>query len=88
LTAFPGGEPDQYLIERVREALAGDPRVGELYVQVSIVAGKVFLSGTVATAERKSAMSDLVRELLPDHEVHNQATVSSLTEPPDTEEIE
>jgi osmotically-inducible protein OsmY len=86
--AVPTDEPDQYLIERVREALAEDPRVGELYVQVSVAAGKVFLSGTVATEERKAAMSELVRELLPDHEVHNLATVSSLTEPLETEQIE
>jgi osmotically-inducible protein OsmY len=86
--ALSSGEPDQYLIERVREALAEDPRVGELYVQVTVAAGKVFLSGTVATQERKAAMSDLVRELLPDHEVHNLATVSSLSEPVDAEQIE
>jgi osmotically-inducible protein OsmY len=86
--ALPGEEPDQYLIERVREAMAEDPRVGELYVQVSIVAGKVVLSGTVATAERKEAMTELVHELLPGHEVHNLTTVSSLSEPPESERIE
>jgi osmotically-inducible protein OsmY len=86
--AVPSDEPDPYLIERVREALAEDPRVGELYVQVAVAAGKVFISGTVATEERKVAMSELVRELLPDHEVHNMTTVSSLTEPLDTEQIE
>jgi osmotically-inducible protein OsmY len=84
----PGGEPDPYLIERVREALAEDPRVGELYVQVTMAGGKVFISGTVATEDRKIAMTELVRELLPEHEVHNLATVSSLTEPVETEQIE
>lgn len=82
------GEPDQYLIERVREALAEDPRVGELYVQVTVAAGKVFLSGNVATPERKAAMSEVVAELLPDHKIHNLATVSSLPEPEETERLE
>lgn len=82
------GEPDQYVIERVREALAEDPRVGELYVQVTVAAGKVFLSGDVATAERKQAMTEVVRELLPDHEVQNLATVSSLSAPGEVEQVE
>jgi enamine deaminase RidA (YjgF/YER057c/UK114 family) len=82
------GEPDQYLIERVREALAEDPRVGELYVQVTVAGGKVFLSGAVATPERKAAMSEVVAELLPDHQIHNLATISSLSEPEDEERLE
>jgi len=85
--AVSGREPDQYLIERVREALAEDPRVGELYVQVTIAGGKVFLAGSVATAERQRAISDLVQELLPDHEIHNLTTVSSLSDPEDTEDL-
>lgn len=82
------GEPDQYLIERVREALAEDPRVGELYVQVTVAGGKVFLSGTVATPERKAAMSEVVAELLPGHQIHNLATVSSLPDPEEAERLE
>lgn len=85
--AVSGREPDQYLIERVREALAEDPRVGELYVQVTIAGGKVFLAGSVATAERQKAISDLVQELLPDYEINNLTTVSSLSDPEETEDL-
>ena len=66
---------DHYLTERIREALASDHRVGELDVQVAISGNKVFLTGTVATDERRRAMSELVEELAPGHEVHNQTVL-------------
>jgi osmotically-inducible protein OsmY len=48
-------EPDHYAGERLREALAADARVSDLSVQVSIVAGNVFVTGQVQTEERVEA---------------------------------
>jgi hypothetical protein len=71
-------EPKQYVIERVHRALAQDPRVGELNVDVTLAGGRIFLMGDVPTQERKDAISDVVGELLPDHEVCNETTVATL----------
>jgi osmotically-inducible protein OsmY len=80
-------EPDQYLAERIRETLAEDPRVGELYVGVTIAGDEIFLAGSVATEDRQRAMEEVVREVAPDHRVHNQTTVNPRSEPPEAEKL-
>jgi len=79
-------DPPHYLIQRVREALAHDPRVGELELRVKMVGEKVFVTGSVPTDQRRRAISDVVREVLPDVEVHNEATVTTLADA-DQEEL-
>ena len=74
-------EPDVYLAEQVRQALIQDPRVNELYVQVTVSGRDVFLRGTVATPERQRAIADVARETLPGHEIHNQTKVGAYPEP-------
>jgi osmotically-inducible protein OsmY len=80
-------EPDDYLIGRVQEALAHDPRLNELDVTVTITGGGVFLNGTVTTDERCRAITEVVRRELPGLEVHNEVGVVSLTEPETAEEL-
>jgi osmotically-inducible protein OsmY len=80
-------EPKQYVVARVQEALAHDPRVGELDVHVKVVGDKVFLSGEVPTNERRGAISTVVAELLPESEVHNEVVVSRRDEDPDPESL-
>jgi osmotically-inducible protein OsmY len=80
-------EPKQYVIGRIQEALAHDPRAGELDVQVKVVGEKVFLSGSVATPERHDAVSRVVAELLPDHDVHNELVVIECQEDPAPERL-
>jgi hypothetical protein len=70
-----GPEPKQYLVGRIQDLLAHDPRVGELDVQVRVVGERVFLRGSVPTEERRDAITTVVHELIPDHEVHNEVTV-------------
>jgi osmotically-inducible protein OsmY len=81
-----GTEPPHYLIQRVREALAHDPRVGELELRVKMVGPKVFVTGSVPTNERRRAVAEIVHEVLPDAEVHNETTVTTLAEA-DEEEL-
>jgi hypothetical protein len=78
-------EPPQYQVQRIREALAHDPGVGELELDVNIRAGKVLVTGTVPSSEVQHRISELVREVLPGLEVHNQTQVVHL-ETPDEEE--
>ena len=80
-------EPKQYVIERVHRALAEDPRIGELDVDVTLAGGRVFLMGDVPTQERKDAISAVVGELLPDHEVCNETSVATLAPAGDPEDI-
>ena len=78
---------DQYLIERIHEALATDPRVNELELEVSVAAGRVYVTGTVASQERQEAVADVVAELAPDRDVHNQTTVVHLSSEPEVEKL-
>ena len=80
-------EPEDYAIQRVRDALAADERVAEMGVQVRLVAGKVFLTGQVAPAERQQAVGAVATELLPDYEVHNETVVTVVGGHPRVEKI-
>ena len=70
----PADAPE-YLIGRIQQALATDPRTGELELDVRIAGGRVFLTGSVVTDERCRSAEDVVRETAPDHEVVNQLSV-------------
>ena len=75
-------EPEDYQVQRVREALAKDPRVGELELEVRFAGGKVFVSGLVGTDERRRAIDEVAREVVPDLRVVNETAVSSFPAPP------
>jgi hypothetical protein len=72
------GDFDPYLAEQVRDALAQDPRVGELGVDVVVDGETVTLSGTVASAESREAVADVARELLPERRVRNETATVAL----------
>ena len=78
---------DEYLAQHVREALAQDPRVADLGITVTAEPGRVYLSGEVATEERRHAIGTVAGELLADHEVTNQVTVIDCREPEDVENL-
>ena len=71
-------ERDDYCVEHLREALATDERVSELGLIVTVRDTRVFVAGAVSTPERQQAVADVVREHLPDCDVHNETTVVSL----------
>jgi hypothetical protein len=85
----PGSErpqPRHDLVARVREAVASDPRAAELDVHVTVAGRKIFLTGSVATPERREAVATVAQEALPGHEVENLIQVVELAragaEPP------
>ena len=80
-------EPEDYAAQRLREALATDGRVAEMGVQVRVVAGKVFLTGQVATDERHQAIGTIAGEVLPEYELHNDTVVISVIDTPRVEHI-
>jgi hypothetical protein len=80
-------EPEDYAIERLRDALATDARVAEMGLQVRIAAGKVFLTGQVPTEERRRAVGVVAGEVLPEYEVHNETVVTELGDTPRVERL-
>jgi hypothetical protein len=80
-------EPKSYLVAHVREALARDPRVNELHVEVTVAGRRIFLTGEVGTEQRKRAVTEVVGELLPEYEVHNETSVPPVDEPGEPEEL-
>ena len=81
-------EPEAYLAEHVRQALAQDPEVAELDVVVTVAGGRVELSGSVPTAERREAVGRVARETLPDHDVHNRIVVETFPAPARAERVQ
>jgi osmotically-inducible protein OsmY len=82
-----GLEPKQYVIAHVREALAEEPGLGELHVDVTVVGSKILLAGVVATEERRRLLAEVVGKLLPDYEVHNETEVERLVEAREAERL-
>jgi osmotically-inducible protein OsmY len=68
-------EPDVYLVERIREVLAHDPNIAELGITVRVTSDMVFLTGDVATAERREAVAAVVAPLTAGRVVRNGITV-------------
>ncbi len=80
-------ESEAYLAQHVRETLAQDPRVGELDVRVTVRAGSVLLSGTVATPERRDMIAAVAREMLPDRQIESEIVVGAVAEPSSPEHL-
>ena len=72
--------PDDYVVGHVRDALASDERTGVLDVHVAVVAGRLVLTGHVATAARRDAVTAVAAEVAPDLDLVNELTV--LNPPP------
>lgn len=79
--------PEAYVVERVRTALAVDPRVGELGIVVTFEDGRLTLAGEVATAERRVAVETVAREQAPDCEIENRVSAVVLGEPGEPETV-
>lgn len=80
-------EPPDYIAEHLRQALARDPRVGELNLGVTIEGSLVRLTGFVPTPERRDAVSTVAHEALPGYEIRNDITSGDLPEPEQEEDL-
>jgi hypothetical protein len=67
--------------------LAVDPRVNEQGLHVLVEDGRVRVTGTVSTRDRRAAVDDVVGELLPGWPVANLASVTDFPEPSGMEQI-
>ena len=80
-------QPEDYLVERVREALATDPRVGELSLEVRVEGEEVILTGAVPTEERRSAVGAVAAGVAQGRTIRNDTVVEDLAPPGDVEEV-
>lgn len=81
-------ESPQYMVARLRRALAEDPRTAEMGVRLSVRGDHVHLSGEVATEQRCADLDAVLAEAAPDMVVHNDVRVSDTREPARREELE
>jgi osmotically-inducible protein OsmY len=79
-------QPDAYLAEQLRVALALDPQLHELGIHVTVAAARrrAVLVGVVPTRERRERAGEIARRVLPEFEIQNDVTVQQLV-PPDPE---
>lgn len=78
---------DQYTESEVQHLLAEDPRTAELGVRVVRAENRLALVGEVESAARRDAILTVLRERLPDLEVHCDLGVSRVHEPEEVEEL-
>jgi osmotically-inducible protein OsmY len=78
---------DPYATEHLRDALAKDPRVNALDVQVRRAGDALVITGNTATAEHRDAIGEVVAELAPDARIRNDVTLTDLREPPGQEVV-
>lgn len=76
--------PDDYVVGHVRDALAHE---GESDIQAAVVAGRLVLTGNVATPVRREAMGELAALAADGLEVVNELTVVTCPEPGPPEDL-
>ena len=76
-----------YVAAHVHDAVATDPRTGAQDVQAAVVAGRVVLSGTCATEERREAIGEVAREAAGGLDVVNEVEVLNAVPPSGREEL-
>ena len=76
--------PDDYVVGHVRDALAHE---GESDVQAAVVAGRLVLTGNVATPARREAMGKLASQVAGGLEVVNELTVLTCPAPGPAEDL-
>jgi hypothetical protein len=79
-------EPE-YLIPRVTEALAEDPRVSELELDVELHGDTVVVGGVVPTEDRRRGVDLVLEERFPGLRARNEVTVLEPSGPPTEEEV-
>ena len=82
------GDEPEYLIARVSEALAEDPRVSEVELDIDVEDGTVVIRGSVPTEERRRGVDDVMEERFPELDARNEVTVLEAPEPPAEEEVQ
>jgi hypothetical protein len=82
------GTPEEYLVARIREALATDGRTNVLDVQVETSEESIVIRGIVNCSARRDAAEAVIAELLPYHKnLVNLLCVQTFQEPSEAEQL-
>ena len=81
-------EAPQYSAARIQQAVAEDSRTTELGIKVMVRPGHVFLRGEVMSPQRRERLTEVVAELAPDLQIHNEVRVADMPEPIDEEKLQ
>ena len=81
VTVQPDPEPVEYVVERVREAIA-QADTHELGVTVRAAGGRLLLTGTASSEPHRAAITTVVERAAPGYEVVNELCVAPTTPPP------
>jgi hypothetical protein len=84
---FAMSKDDAYRAAHLQAALADDPRVHELELDVLIRAGRAQVTGVVATNDRRDAVRKVLADLAPDLEIDNLTTVAEYARDPSVERM-
>ena len=74
--------PDEYVIAHVREGLAGDGRVAELGLEVTVAGGAIVLHGRVSSAAQREQAAAVAADRAPGYAVRNELEVVDASAPP------
>ena len=77
----------EYVCGEVQRALAADPALAELGIEITVLAGAIELRGPIATAERRARALELVRRLFPDRRVDDALELLELAPPAPPEAV-
>lgn len=80
-------ENETYTAAHVHDAIALDPRVAELGIEVEVDGETVTLRGVVPNRARRDAAAEIAAELLPGHRINNLVTVRDVHEAGEPEVI-
>lgn len=83
----PHGEEDEYIVARALDTLANDSRLGETALNVSVTGDKIFVTGDVATSERRDAITKVLTECFDGFEVVNATSVYDMVETAEEERL-
>ncbi len=75
-----------YVAQHVKEALANDPRTGELGLDVLARDDVLVVRGVVGSEERRRAVTSVAAEVAPGVEIVNETVVKEVRPPPEDEE--
>jgi uncharacterized Rossmann fold enzyme len=79
-------EEREHVAARIREALATDPRVGEIELEIMVGGSEVVVHGTVPTEDRRRAVDEVLQEVASELRVRNEVTITSHREPREQDE--
>ena len=83
----PGDEPVEYLVERVRTAIATRSEIHELGIGVQVAGGRLLLTGSASSLPQRDAITGVVEEVAPGYEVVNEVCVAPTTPPAAVEQL-